>query len=67
MDAKRRKLSNDEKVELLEILEKRFEKHMERHKDLNWQEVLSKLEQNPEAGNTPCHGKNRWRTGCCQL
>lgn len=48
MDAKRRKLSNDEKVELLEILEKRFEKHMERHNDLNWEEVLSKLEQNPE-------------------
>lgn len=48
MDAKRRKLSTDEKAEFLVLLEKRFEKHMERHKDLKWEEILRKLEKNPE-------------------
>lgn len=48
MDAKRRKLSTDEKAEFLVLLEKRFEKHMERHKDLKWEEILRKLGKNPE-------------------
>lgn len=39
-------LSPEESRELLKTLETRFRKHMERHKDLNWADVLARLEAN---------------------
>lgn len=38
--------------ELLKTLQNRFEKNMERHKDLNWSDVESKLKENPEKLNS---------------
>ncbi len=37
-----------EKEELLKTLKARFEKNMNRHKGLDWEKVLAKLEANPE-------------------
>jgi len=37
-----------EKEELLKTLKARFEKNMSRHKGLDWEKVLAKLEANPE-------------------
>lgn len=34
--------------ELLKTLETRFEKHMNRHEDLSWNEILTKLENNED-------------------
>ena len=34
-------------TELLQTLEKRFEKNINRHPDLNWEEVQKKLEKSP--------------------
>ncbi|MFH5836266.1 DUF4256 domain-containing protein [Proteiniclasticum sp. C24MP] len=48
MDAKKKKLSTAEKEELLQTLEDRFKKHKERHPELKWEDVLKKLEENPE-------------------
>lgn len=42
------KLSAAERNELLEILQKRFEKNMNRHKGIEWRKVQAKLEANPE-------------------
>mgnify|MGYP001047226627 CR=1 FL=1 len=44
----KKKLSVEQAEELLEILKVRFEKNMHRHKDLDWNEVLEKLEDNYE-------------------
>jgi len=44
----KKKLSVEQAEELLEILKVRFEKNMHRHKDLDWNEVLEKLEDNHE-------------------
>ena len=41
-------LSTEEQNILLETLQKRFEKHTERHEGLNWQDVQAKLENSPE-------------------
>ncbi|MGE6486923.1 DUF4256 domain-containing protein [Paenisporosarcina sp. NPDC076898] len=41
-------LSSEEQNILLETLQKRFEKHAERHEGINWQDVQSKLEDSPE-------------------
>lgn len=42
------KLSIDVTTELVEILKNRFENNMNRHEGIKWEEVLSKLESNPD-------------------
>lgn len=42
------KLSEEQSQELLKVLEIRFEKNMNRHKDLDWNKIQQKLEVNPE-------------------
>lgn len=42
------KLSKERSAELLQLLEKRFEKNMNRHKGLDWTKIKTKLEKNPE-------------------
>src|SRR4051812_26465012 len=41
-------LSRKPSEELLAVLKARFEKHMNRHKGLDWTKVQAKLEANPE-------------------
>lgn len=41
-------LSVDQTESLLKTLKARFEKNMNRHKDLKWEKVAAKLEANPE-------------------
>jgi hypothetical protein len=43
-----RKLSKEQREELLKTLKTRFEKHRERHKDIPWENVLTKLEANED-------------------
>lgn len=43
------KLSATAAQELLDILRKRFDKHPQRHKDINWASVQKKLEASPKA------------------
>ncbi|SRR5690606_15238563 len=40
-------LSSNQQEELLNILKIRFEKNMNRHKNINWKKVQSRLEKNP--------------------
>ena len=42
------KLSAQQQQELLNVLEIRFEKNMNRHKGLEWSKIKAKLESNPE-------------------
>lgn len=42
------KLSSDQQDALLKVLQIRFEKNMQRHTDLDWNKIQSKLEANPE-------------------
>jgi len=42
------KLSTEQQEELLTVLEARFEKNMERHKGIEWNKVLAKLQVNPD-------------------
>jgi hypothetical protein len=44
----KKKLPPDEVDKLLRILKTRFEKNMNRHKDIEWNEVQRKLEVNPD-------------------
>lgn len=44
----KKKLSPDDREELLSELKKRFEKNMNRHTGLEWAEVQAKLDANPE-------------------
>lgn len=44
----KKKLSADERNEILRVLKSRFEKNMTRHKGIAWQDVLSKLEANAD-------------------
>jgi hypothetical protein len=44
----KKKLSPDQRGELLEALKTRFEKNMNRHKGLEWSKIQAKLEANPE-------------------
>ena len=44
----KKKLSAKEREELLETLQARFEKNMNRHKGLDWAKVKARLETNPE-------------------
>lgn len=48
MTKKNKELSLEQQEELLQTLKKRFEKNMNRHKDLEWAKVQAKLEANPE-------------------
>ncbi len=45
---KKSKLSPAQQQELLNTLQARFEKNMNRHKGLEWSKVQAKLEANPE-------------------
>ncbi|MVZ64041.1 DUF4256 domain-containing protein [Sphingobacterium humi] len=45
---KKKKLSIEQCAGLLEVLQKRFEKHIERHPDLQWTAVQAKLEAHPD-------------------
>lgn len=42
------KLSSEQIQELLNVLETRFEKNTNRHKDIEWSKVKAKLETNPD-------------------
>lgn len=42
------KLSPEQQEELLDVLEARFEKNMQRHKGIEWNKVLAKLQANPD-------------------
>src|SRR6185369_7406544 len=44
MNNNKKKLSADERAELLNTLKARFEKNMNRHKGLDWTKVKAKLE-----------------------
>jgi uncharacterized protein DUF4256 len=44
----KKELSSEQRQELLRALKTRFEKNMNRHKDLEWAKVQAKLEANPE-------------------
>ena len=46
---KKNSLTDDQMQELLETLKQRFEKHMDRHTGLLWDQVEKKLKQNPNA------------------
>src|SRR4051812_46468648 len=48
MSNTKKKLTAAQSNELLRILKSRFEKHMDRHKGLEWSKVLEKLEKNNE-------------------
>jgi hypothetical protein len=48
MNNEKRILSSEEQKEMLEILKKRFEKNIERHKNIEWNEIQSKLKFNIE-------------------
>lgn len=48
MSVQDKKLSSDQQESLLSVLEKRFENNMNRHKNIKWDQVLSKLKNNPE-------------------
>lgn len=43
-----KELSAEQQTELLGKLQARFEKNMERHKEVDWQKVVAKLEATPE-------------------
>jgi hypothetical protein len=43
-----KKLSNAQRDELLVVLKSRFEKNMNRHNELKWNEVLEKMKKNPD-------------------
>lgn len=48
MDTNKNKLSSEQQEELLNVLEVRFEKNKQCHKDIQWNKVKAKLEANPE-------------------
>ena len=43
----KKKLSSDQRGDLLKVLKARFEKNMNRHKDIEWAKVQAKLDANP--------------------
>lgn len=45
---KKNKLSADQRDELFEILQARFEKHTDRHKGIKWADVQARLEKKPD-------------------
>ncbi|MGG5207698.1 DUF4256 domain-containing protein [Chryseobacterium sp. MIQD13] len=44
----KKKLTAEQSAELLKVLKSRFEKNMNRHKDLKWEKIQAKLEASPE-------------------
>jgi len=48
MKNNKKELSTEQREELLGILKARFEKNMNRHKEIEWAKVQAKLEANPE-------------------
>lgn len=48
MNTPKNKLSAEQQEELLNVLETRFEKNMHRHKGIEWNKVLAKLQGNPD-------------------
>lgn len=48
MSSNKKELSLDQQEELLKVLQIRFEKNMNRHKDLDWQKIQEKVLTNPE-------------------
>lgn len=44
----KKKITTEQSQELLKVLKTRFEKNMNRHKDLDWNTIQSKLEANPD-------------------
>ncbi|KMJ57421.1 hypothetical protein AB685_15445 [Bacillus sp. LL01] len=44
----KKELSLEQREELLQVLEARFEKNMNRHEGMDWNKVQTKLEANPE-------------------
>ena len=44
----KKELSKDQAAELLKGLKARFEKNMNRHKEVEWDKVQAKLEANPQ-------------------
>ena len=48
INSNKKDLSPEQHEALLRALKARFEKHMNRHKGLEWAEVQAKLEVNPE-------------------
>src|SRR3982074_1131018 len=48
MNSNKKKLSPEQREELLKALKARFEKNMNRHKRLEWDKVQAKLKANPE-------------------
>lgn len=47
MDKVSRELNNDQKHDILKVLQSRFEKNIDRHKGINWADVQAKLETKP--------------------
>jgi len=47
MKSNKKQLSADQQQELLKVLKTRFEKNMNRHKDLKWDDVQARLESKP--------------------
>lgn len=48
MSAKKNKLSAEQQEEILDVLETRFEKNIQRHKEIDWAKVKAKLIANPD-------------------
>ena len=48
INSNKKELSPEQREELLSALKARFEKNMDRHKNLEWAKVQAKLESNPE-------------------
>ncbi|WP_288879008.1 DUF4256 domain-containing protein [Pedobacter panaciterrae] len=48
MKNNKKELSSEQREELLKTLKNRFEKNMNRHKDIEWTKVQAKLEANPQ-------------------
>ena len=48
MNNNKKELSPEQSEELLKVLKTRFEKHMNRHKDIEWAKVQAKLEASPK-------------------
>jgi hypothetical protein len=45
INSNKKKLSSEQREELLKVLKARFEKNMKRHKGLEWTKVQAKLEE----------------------
>ncbi|MBA2653552.1 MAG: DUF4256 domain-containing protein [Gammaproteobacteria bacterium] len=48
INSKKKELSSEQRAELLKVLKNRFEKNMNRHKEVTWAEVQAKLESDTE-------------------